>query len=123
MQVLVLDDSGVMRSMLVDHLLAIGLNESEIHEADNGMEAIQKLQLQRFDLLILDIVMEGIDGISVLKEAKLVQPDAKFVMCSSFSDRETVKELIDIGINDFIVKPFSEEKIKEMLLRNIMIRE
>jgi two-component system, chemotaxis family, chemotaxis protein CheY len=99
------------------------LKENEIHEAHNGAEAIRKLQLHTFDLLMPDIVMDGIDGISVLKEAKRIQPDARVVMCSSFSESNTVKELIDLGINDFIVKPFSEEKLKETLLRNIMIKE
>ncbi|MDR3590416.1 MAG: response regulator [Negativicutes bacterium] len=121
MQILVLDDSNVMRSILVNHLLTIGLKENEIHEAHNGADALRKLQSQSFDLLLLDIVMDGIDGISVLKEAKKIQPDARVIMCSSFSESDTVKELIDLGINDFIVKPFSEEKLKETLLRNIII--
>jgi len=123
MQILVLDDSNVMRSILVKYLLLIGLQENEIYEAHNGADAIRKLQVHTFDLLLLDIIMDGIDGISVLKEARSIQPNARVVMCSSFSESETVKELIDLGINDFIIKPFSEEKLKEILLRNIMIIE
>jgi two-component system, chemotaxis family, chemotaxis protein CheY len=119
MQVLVLEDSDMMRGILVKHLLAIGLEAEQIHEAQSGEEALGKLDAGSFDLLLLDIVMEGIDGITVLKEAKKVQPDARIVMCSSFCESGTVKELIDLGINDFIVKPFSEEKLKEALQRNI----
>jgi len=117
MQVLVLDDSDIMRDILVKQLLAVGIQASEIQEARNGAEALRKLNSSIFDLLLLDIVMEGIDGISVLKEAKNSQPAAKVVMCSTFSESETVKNLIDLGIDDFIVKPFSEKRIRETLLR------
>ena len=119
MRILVLEDSDIMRAVLVKHLLAIGLAKGKIHEAHNGAEALRKLNSDIFDVLLLDIVMDGIDGIAVLKEAKKLQPNARIIMCSSFSESKTVKDLIDLGINDFIVKPFSEEKLKEVLLRNM----
>lgn len=117
MQVMVLDDSEIMRDILVKQLLAVGVEKNDIQEAHNGAEAIRKLNFIIFDLLMLDIVMEGIDGISVLKEAKKSQPEAKVVMCSTFSEGDTVRDLIDLGIDDFIVKPFSETRIRETLTR------
>jgi two-component system chemotaxis response regulator CheY len=119
MQVLVLDDSEMMRTVLVKQLLAVGIQQDEIHEAYNGAEALRKLKSQQFDLLLLDIVMDGINGIDVLKDAKISQPNAKIIMCSTFGERETVKEIIGIGINDFILKPFSEDKIRETLMRHL----
>lgn len=119
MQVLVLDDSEMMRKVLVKHLLAIGLNESEIQEAHNGADALRKINSTKFDLLLLDIVMDGIDGIAVLKEAKNILPGARVVMCSTFSEKQTVRDLIDLGINDFVLKPFVEEKLRDTLLRNL----
>lgn len=115
-----LEDSDTMRSILVKNLLAIGLQASEIQQAQNGVEAIRKLNLQKFDLLVLDIIMDGVNGISVLKEAKKNQPDARVIMCSTFSEKETVIELIDIGIDDFVVKPFTEERLRDALMRNVM---
>lgn len=119
MQVLVLDDSDVMRDIIVKHLLVVGLQKSEIHEAKNGDEALDIAKSVNFDIMLLDIVMEGIDGIRVFKETRISQPNAKVVMCSTFSESGTVKELIDLGIDDFIVKPFSEERLKDSLLRII----
>lgn len=119
MQVLVLDDSEMMRTVLVKHLLAVGVLKKDIQEAHNGAEALRKIKSQPFDLLLLDIVMDGINGIDVLKEAKNSQPQAKVIMCSTFGEKETVKELIAIGISDFILKPFSEGKIKEILLNHL----
>jgi len=119
MQVLVLEDSGIMRKVLVKQLLAMGLQESEIQEAHNGADALRKINSTKFDLLLLDIVMDGIDGVAVLKEAKKLMPDAKVVMCSTFSEKQMVKDLIDIGIDDFVVKPFAEGKLREALQRNL----
>lgn len=119
MRVLVLDDSDIMRKIIIKHLLSLGLQESEIFEAHNGAEALRKLNSTAFDLLILDIVMEGIDGVAVFKEAKKLQPNARIVMCSSFSETNTVIDLINLGIDDFIVKPFSEERFMETLSRNL----
>jgi len=120
MQILVLEDSDFMRDILVKHLLAIGLRKEEIQEAHNGAEALRKLNSGIFDVLLLDIVMDGIDGVAVLKEAKKIQPNARIIMCSSFNESKTVKEVIDLGINDFIVKPFSTDKLKEVLHRNML---
>jgi YesN/AraC family two-component response regulator len=119
MQVLVLDDSGVMREILVRHLLAVGLQADEIQEARNGEEALEKAKTVDFDIMLLDIVMDGIDGISVFKETRISQSRARVIMCSTFSESRAVKELIDMGIDDFIVKPFSEDRLKDALRRNI----
>lgn len=121
MQILVLDDSEMMRSILVKQLMAVGVQENEIQQAQNGVEAIRKLNSETFQLLLLDIVMDGVDGIAVLKEAKIRQPNARVIMCSTFSEQETVKELISIGIQDFILKPFSEAKIREILTLNLSL--
>ncbi|MDR7867142.1 MAG: response regulator [Sporomusaceae bacterium] len=120
MRVLVLDDSDVMRKILIKHLLSLGLQESEIVEAHNGAEALRKLNSYTFDLLILDIVMEGVDGIAVFKEARQIQPNARIVMCSSFGEANTVIDLVNMGIDDFILKPFSQERVVETLSRNIV---
>jgi two-component system chemotaxis response regulator CheY len=115
MQVLVLDDSELMRSLVVKQLLETGVAKKEITEACNGVDALRKIGASDFDLLILDIVMDGVDGIGVLKAAKSIRPNAKVIMCSTFSEKEAVRELIDLGIDDFVVKPFSAEKLAESL--------
>jgi len=118
-QVLVLDDSEIMRDVLVKNLLQFGLRKDQVYEARNGVEAIRLLNVETFALFILDIVMDGVNGVSVLKEVKKVQPQAKIIMCSTFSKSETVRELIDLGIDDFIVKPFASDRLKETVLRHI----
>ncbi len=120
MKVLVVDDSDIMRKIIVKHLQTLGVEEREISEAGNGAEALRKLNAAKFDMLILDIVMEGIDGVAVFKEAQQLQPKARIVMCSSFSEPGTVIDLVNAGVDDFIVKPFSEARFTETLSRNLV---
>lgn len=119
MRILVLEDSAVMRKIIVKHLLEIGIGEDEIVESHNGTDALRKITSSEYDLMILDIIMDGVDGIFVFKAAKAVQPNVKVIICSTFSKKEAVRELIDLGIDDFVVKPFSSEKLKDSLLRTL----
>lgn len=119
MRVLVVDDSDIMRKIVVKLLRSMGVEESGIVEAASGAEALRKLGARTFDLLILDIVMEGIDGVAVFKKAKELQPKARVVMCSSFGEPGTVIDLVNMGIDDFILKPFSEERFVETISRNL----
>ena len=108
-QILIVDDSGFSRAMMVRELTGLGVDAGQIQQAGSGAEALAKLAEQPFDLFILDIVMTGIDGIAVLKEAKQRQPSAKIVMCSGSSAPELVKESVSLGIDGFIVKPYKAE--------------
>jgi two-component system chemotaxis response regulator CheY len=119
LRVLVVDDSDIMRKIVVKLLRSMGVEESGIVEAASGAEALRKLGARTFDLLILDIVMEGIDGVAVFKKAKELQPKARVVMCSSFGEPGTVIDLVNMGIDDFILKPFSEERFVETISRNL----
>ena len=87
----------------------LGVDAGQIQQAGSGAEALAKLAEQPLELIILDIVMTGIDGIAVLKEAKQRQPSAKIVMCSGSSAPELVKESVSLGIDGFIVKPYKAE--------------
>jgi two-component system chemotaxis response regulator CheY len=118
-QILVLDDSTFMRGLLRKELMALGIKENQINDVSTGADALLKINSQTFDLCLLDIVMPGIDGIAVLKELKKVQPKAKVVMCSSHSSTDTIQELMDMGIDDFLIKPFDVGVFKEAILRNL----
>ena len=108
-QILIVDDSGFSRAMMVRELTGLGIDASQIRQAGSGAEALAMMTDQPFDLFILDIVMTGIDGIAVLKEVKRRQPSAKIVMCSGSSAPELVKESVSLGIDGFIVKPYQAE--------------
>lgn len=118
MKILVVDDSQIMRDLIVRNLRQLNFNE--IEEAVDGMEAMRKISLTKYDAVTLDIFMPKIDGSAVVRHIKEVSPETKIIMCSSVNDPNTIKELIKEGIHDFILKPFTIEKLQEVLQRNLI---
>lgn len=121
-QVLIVDDSNFSRCLINKELNQIGIKDHQIQQSCSGADALSKIESQQFGLFVLDIVMEGIDGISVLKEAKNFQPNAKVIMCSSTNSDEVIKDLIELGIDAFIVKPYKTEAFKKAVCRTLRIQ-
>lgn len=119
MQILIVDDSGFSRAMMVRELIGLGIDKSQIKQAGSGDEALTMLDEQPFDLFILDIVMTGIDGIAVLKAVKQKQPNARIIMCSGSSSPELVKESILLGTDAFVVKPYKTEDFIRAVCSNL----
>ncbi|MDR3562129.1 MAG: response regulator [Negativicutes bacterium] len=121
MRILIVDDSNFALNTITKELKAMGVEENQIEQVKSGADALRRIETQTFDLFILDIVMPEIDGIAVLKEAKRKQPHAKIIMCSGTSSDKIIKELIDLGINAFLVKPFQAGDFVKAVARNISI--
>ena len=118
-RILVVDDSGFSRNVIIKELNELGIKAEQIHQAVSGTDALRKIQERTFDIYILDIVMPEIDGITILKKIRMIQPSAKVVMCSGNSSDEIVKEVIELGINAFVVKPIMSAEFKKAVLRNV----
>jgi two-component system, chemotaxis family, chemotaxis protein CheY len=116
MKLLVVDDSNTMRRILKTQLESMGI--TSIVEASNGEEALGVLQQNMpIDIIILDWNMPVMDGITFLKK---VRADAsykgvKIVMCTSESEKTRVVEALKEGANNYLVKPFTPEAVKEKL--------
>ncbi|HEV7453806.1 MAG TPA: response regulator [Candidatus Saccharimonadales bacterium] len=113
MKVLVVDDSAFMRKILMDLIGQTKWAGSEILEAGDGDEAILKCQSGKPDLLLLDIVMPGKDGIAVLKEIGGTAPSV--VIVSSMGQETVITEAKSLGAKDYIVKPFDAKLVIESL--------
>ena len=112
-KVLVTDDAAFMRMQLKDMLSKLGYEV--VGEAENGQVAIEKYQELQPDVVTMDITMPEMDGIAAVKEIKKINPAAKVIMCSAMGQQNMVLEAIQAGANDFIVKPFSAERVEEAL--------
>lgn len=110
-KILVVDDSTFMRKILMNILTKMGY--TDIIEASDGDEAVQKYKVEKPALVLLDIIMEKKDGIEVLREVMASDKKAKIVMVSAVGQEQMVKEAMDIGAADFIVKPFNASKVEE----------
>lgn len=109
-RVLVVDDALYMRSMIRDILANSGRYEV-VGEAANGREAVERFVELKPDLVTMDIVMPELDGIEATREILSRRPEALIVMCSALGQEALVIESIAAGAKDFIVKPFTPEKV------------
>src|SRR5690625_2158632 len=109
--VLITDDAAFMRMQLRDILTKLG--HKVVGEAENGRDATRKYQELKPELVTMDITMPEMNGIEAVKEIKKINPAAKIIMCSAMGQQSMVVEAIQAGAKDFIVKPFTPERIKE----------
>ena len=113
MKVLIVDDAAFMRMMLKDILTKNG--HEVVGEAANGIEMLSKYEETQPDIVILDITMPEMDGLTAIKELRKKHPDANVVMCSAMGQQSMVIDAIQSGARDFIVKPFQADRIIECL--------
>lgn len=107
--VMIVDDAAFMRMMISDILTKGGYTIAG--EAENGKKAIEKYKELNPDVVMMDITMPDIDGITAVKEIKKIDANAKIIMCSAMGQQAMVVEAIQAGAKDFIVKPFKADKI------------
>lgn len=116
MKVLLVDDSTTMRRIQKNQLTKLGI--AEVLEAEDGEDALKQLdENMPFDVVFLDWNMPVMDGFTLLK--KLRSMDAyktlRVIMCTSESEKESVMEALQAGASDYIVKPFTQEILKQKL--------
>jgi len=107
--VLIVDDVRFIRVLLVEILEDKGYEVAG--EATEGEEAIEMYGKLKPDLVIMDIAMPGMDGITALKHIRTIDPEAKVIVISAYGTKKTVLKAIQAGAGDFIVKPFEPEQI------------
>jgi len=115
-RVLIVDDAMFMRNMLRD-LFSRQSDYEVVGEAANGQEAIEKYRELSPDLVTMDIVMPLKSGIEALQEIVSADRNARVIMCSALGQEALILEAVTAGAKDFIVKPFQETKVLEVVRR------
>jgi two-component system response regulator ResD len=110
-KILITDDEEKIRSMIVKYAKHEGF---ETDEAGDGMEAVEKCEKNNYDLCVMDIMMPNLDGFSAVKEIKEFKPNMPFIMLSALGEEYDKVHGFDIGVDDYVVKPFSP---KELMMR------
>jgi two-component system response regulator PilR (NtrC family) len=108
-RVLVVDDEASMRELLGIMLRKGGY---EVTLADGGEQALELLRTAVFDLVITDLRMRKVDGLSVLRTAKEQSPQTVVLVVTAFASTETAVEAMKLGAYDYITKPFKLDEIK-----------
>ena len=108
-KILLVDDAAFMRIMIKDTLSKNGY--TELFEAVDGADAVQKYAEISPDLVVMDITMPNMDGLQALKEIRAKDSNAKVIMCSAMGQEGMVVDAVKSGARDFIVKPFKPDRI------------
>jgi two-component system, NtrC family, nitrogen regulation response regulator NtrX len=116
--ILIVDDEASIRNVLRDIL---ELEDYEVDEAKDGIEALAKVKMAKFDVIISDIKMPKMDGMDVLERIQAIAPDIPVIMISGHGNIETAVEAVKKGAFDYISKPLDMNRIL-ITIRNAMDR-
>ena len=107
-RILIVDDDEVVR---LSHLRSLAGARYNVEAARDGTEALHAMEERPFDVVLLDLRMPGMDGISVLKAIKEKWPQSQVVIITGYPSLETVKDAIQIGACDYLSKPVGPDEI------------
>ena len=115
MSILVVDDFATMRRIVKNILKQLGYEN--IHEADDGTSALEVLKREKIDFIISDWNMPQMSGIDLLKTVRATEEwkDLPFLMVTAEGQKENVIEAVKNKVNNYIVKPFTPETLKEKI--------
>ncbi len=106
--ILIVDDAEFLRVRISKMLVGEGF---EVAEAENGLKAIESYKSKKPDLVLMDVTMPEMDGLTALKELRKMDPNAKVVMLTALGQESVVLEAVKSGAKDFIVKPFDRDRV------------
>ncbi len=104
----VIDDEPIIHEVLGELLSSEGYS---VEISANGPEALKKHETETFDLVLLDLLMPGMNGIDVLKELKKRQPDIVIIIITAYASVESAITAMKIGAYDYIQKPFKHDEL------------
>ncbi len=108
MRILVIEDEPRILAFLARGLEAEGF---AVDGADNGRNGLERALAERYDLVILDLLLPGLDGLAVLRELQRQRPDLPVVIVSARSDLQTKLRGFGLGACDYVSKPFSFDEL------------
>jgi len=115
-KILIVDDEDIVRESLRDWLENVGY---KVIIAGSGEEALRIIKQKKIKIMLADLVMPGIDGIELMKEARKIVPLISTVIITAYGSVQTAISAIREGAHDYIEKPFCPEKV-ELLIRNLV---
>jgi excisionase family DNA binding protein len=102
-RILVVDDESSIRDLLAKTL---ALAEYDVDTAPDGRSALERLRLYPYDLLIADLKMPGIDGLTVIREAKRLHENLPVIIITGYSTESAAIEALNLGVAGYLTKPF-----------------
>jgi two-component system chemotaxis response regulator CheY len=108
----IVDDSPLVRAQVRQILTRLGV--TVVGEAGSGLQVQALYEQHRPDLITLDIVMPGKDGVTAAIELLRAHPDARIVMCTSLSSRDKILACQRAGVRHYVIKPFEPARAEQI---------
>lgn len=105
------DDRGVQRVMS----RALAMHGLQVEQARDGEEGLRRALAARYRVILLDLQLPKLDGMTVLRQLRTVRPEQVVVICSCQSDHRTRTECLRAGARGFLAKPFSLDDLASLL--------
>jgi len=115
-----IDDEPIIHDVLGQLLESEGFG---VEISASGEEALKKFEEQKFDLILLDLLMPGLDGLEVLKQIKKIDPEALVIIITAYASVESALTAIRMGAYDYIQKPFKNDELLMTIRRALEHRQ
>jgi len=109
-----IDDEPIIHDVLGQLLSSEGY---QVEISSSGEEALEKFKEQKFDLILLDLLMPGLDGLEVLKQIKRIDPEALVIIITAYASVESALTAMKMGAYDYIQKPFKNDELLMTIAR------
>lgn len=117
MRILIVDDETKICKILKSMLSELG---HTVVAVEHGSYALNLLRADLFDVIILDILMDEMNGVDVVKKIKEMGIKVKIIVLTSIDDEGIKKYITELGINQYIIKPYNLETVKDTINNTIL---
>jgi two-component system, response regulator YesN len=116
-KVILVDDEEIVREGIRERIPWGDLGFELIGTAEDGQEALQMIQSNQVDLLITDICMPFMDGLTLTENVKRIYPSLKIIILSGYDQFDYAQNAIKLGVQDYILKPITSKEVKALLVK------
>ena len=115
MKLLIVDDEELTRTGVISSLDWSSLGIDEVFQADDGVHGLETARLYKPEIILCDVRMPRMDGITMLERLEKLLPDSVAIFMSGYSDKEYLKAAIKLKAVNYIEKPFSLSEIEDAI--------
>ena len=114
LKMLCVDDNADLRESLADQFK---MENFDVDTAEDGDIALEKIKNNHYDIILLDVKMPRMDGMTVLKKMKTLNKNPHVIMLSAVNDVPTAMECVKLGAKDYISKPYEPEELLHVVIK------
>lgn len=112
---LIVDDEVLIRQGIIARLEYLNLKSDAVYEAENGRQALEVMKNYKIDIVITDIRMSDMDGITFIKEARPLYPKTQFIILSGYAEFAYAEQAIRLNVGNYLLKPIANDALKEAM--------